>query len=119
MTIPRSGHRRRVEQYQIVVQTQAFGAGLLVTAGHVQIELEDVPAQLLQGHAPGDDLPGVDVDQIRPALGQLRACGHLDHRHHGQAIRRAAAGGEDMQVHARRQLQVPTQPSGLRKPAKV
>ena len=40
-----------------------------------------------------------------PAPCQVAARGNLDHRNLGQAIRRAAPGGEDVQVDAGRQLQ--------------
>ncbi len=40
-----------------------------------------------------------------PAPRQVGARGHLDHRNLGQAVGRAAAGGEDMQVHPGSQLQ--------------
>jgi len=40
-----------------------------------------------------------------PAARQVVAGGDLDHWHWGQAVGRAAAGGENMQSHAGRQLQ--------------
>src|SRR5690606_961704 len=49
--------------------------------------------------------PRVHVHEVVPAPGEFGARGDFDDRAGGEAIRRAAARGEDVQVHAGCQLQ--------------
>src|SRR5450830_1091383 len=68
-----SSNRRRVEQRNVVMQLVLLGPGLLLPTGHIQVEVKQLPTQLLNGRAPGGNAPGVNIDQVRPALRQLRA----------------------------------------------
>ena len=74
-------------------------------AGNFQQAVEEQPADFFDGgRAVGDDT-GVDVHEVEPAPRQFAARGDLDDRAGGQAVGRAAAGGENMQVHAGGELQ--------------
>ena len=89
------------------MQFVLLGPRLLLAARHVQVVVEQLPAKVFNRSASGRNPPGIDVDQVRPALCQFGPGRYLDHRRHRQTIRRAAPGGEHMQVHPRRQLQRP------------
>lgn len=68
-----SGERRGVEERQVVVDPVCFGPGLLPPAGDVEVVVEQLPADLLDGaHAAGDPAR-VNVDQVGPALGESAA----------------------------------------------
>nr|GEU28088.1 hypothetical protein [Tanacetum cinerariifolium] len=97
-------HRGRVEQHQRILQLPFFGPGF-AAAGHVQHQLEHLPAHVRDGGVAAGDTAGVDVHQVVPALGQIVAGGDLDHRDFGQAVRGTAARGEDVHIHPRSQLQ--------------
>jgi len=68
-----SGERRRVEERQVVVEPVHFGPGLLPPASDVEVVVEQLPADLLDGAAAAGDPARVDVDQVGPALGELGA----------------------------------------------
>ena len=78
---------------------------LRAAAGDVQDQPEEFPAQLLDARLPVGDPAGVEVHEVVPAPGEVAARGDLDDRAFGEAVRRAAAGGEHVHVHAGRQLQ--------------
>src|SRR5688572_13051328 len=71
-----SGERRRVEERQVVVDPVHFGPGLLPPAGDIEVVVEQLPADLLDGAMAAGDPARVDVDQVRPALGELGARAH-------------------------------------------
>src|SRR6218665_338687 len=58
-----SGDRRRVEQHQRVVQLPPLGPGLLAATGHVEQQVEQLPAQGLDAGLAVSDLAGVQVHQ--------------------------------------------------------
>ena len=93
-----------IEEDEVVVQAPAFGPGLFA-AGHGQHAVEQLPAEFVDRRLAAGDASGVDVHQVVPAPRQVVARGDLDDRAFGQAVGRAAAGGEHVQVHAGRQLQ--------------
>jgi hypothetical protein len=74
-------------------------------ARDVEHQVEQLPAELLDGRVAGRDAAGVDVHQVVPAPRQLAPRCDLDHRHRCQPVGRAAASGEHVTRHARRKLQ--------------
>ncbi len=46
------------------MQLVFFSPRLLLAAGHIQVVVEQLPAQFLDGRASGGSPPGVDVDQV-------------------------------------------------------
>ena len=100
-----SGHGRRIEQGQRVMQLPLLGPGAAASARHVEHGAEQLPAELLDGGVAGGDAAGIDIHQIMPAPRQFASGRDLDHRHRREAVRRAAPGREHMQRHAGRELQ--------------
>src|SRR6185369_2549516 len=104
-TRPASGHRSRVEQDERVLQLPLLRPRLLPAAGDVEHQPEQLPADVLDRRFAVGDAAGVDVHQVVPAAREIGPRRDLDHRHLGEAVRRAAPGREDVQVHARGELQ--------------
>ena len=61
-----SSHRSRVEQHQGVVQFPVFSPGFLFAAGHVQHQVEQLPAHVFDAGFAVGDAPGVHVHQVMP-----------------------------------------------------
>src|SRR5262245_49001398 len=72
-TSPWSGHGRGVEQHEGVVQLPLLGPGLLLAAGHVEHEAEELPAHVFDRGLAIGDAAGVDVHQVVPAACQVAA----------------------------------------------
>ena len=77
----------------------------LPPTGHVQVVVEQLPADLPR-RCCGRWRSGPRRHRSgRASAGELGASAHLDHRRHCQSVRRATPGGEHVEVHARSQLQ--------------
>ena len=59
-----SGERRRIEERQVVVDPVHFGPGLLPPASDVEVVVEQLPADLLDGAAATGD-PAFRIRTIR------------------------------------------------------
>jgi hypothetical protein len=68
---PISGHRRRIEQHQGVVQAPTFSPGFLATAGHIENELEQLHAHFFNRLGAIGNRACVDVHEVVPAAGQV------------------------------------------------
>ncbi len=55
------------------MQPPMLGPGFLSAAGDFENETKDLPSNLFDGRGAGGDAPGVNINQVGPALGQCRA----------------------------------------------
>src|SRR5438270_2840912 len=63
-------HRTRVKRNERIAQSPTIRPGSLSSARHVQDELENIIANLLNSGLPRCDPASINVDQIVPFLGQ-------------------------------------------------
>lgn len=82
-----------------------LGAGLALAARGLEQQPEQRPAHLLHRRSAGGDHPGVEIDQVVPAAGELGASAHLDDRHRREIVGRATTRREHVHVDASRDLQ--------------
>src|ERR1700756_2472547 len=69
----RSGHRRRIEQREIVVDAPAIRPRLGAAARDIEDQAEQVPAGFLDGLLAGGNAARIEIDQILPAPRKLAA----------------------------------------------
>ena len=110
-----SGYGRRIEQREIVVDAPMVGPDLLAAARDVQNQAKQFPAGFFDRHFAGRDAASVEVDQVFPAPRQFAAGGDLDDRRGRKPVRRAAAGGENLQGHAGGELKRAADEIGCRR----
>ena len=67
-----SGDWAGIKGRKRIVQAPMIGPGLLTSAGDVEDETENLPADVFYRRATCGDAAGVDVDEIVPALRQCR-----------------------------------------------
>ena len=100
----KSGYRRRVEHRQRIMQAPLVRPCLLAAAGDVENVVENFPAGFFDGGFTGGNTAGVDVHQIKPAVGQIVAGSDFNHGYGSQTVRRASTGGEHLRGNTRGQL---------------
>lgn len=80
------------------MKASAVRRDLFTTAGNIENELKQPPAELFNRFLSGGNSSGIDVHQIVPSVGESRARCRFDHGYRCRSIGSAMPGGKTCKV---------------------